>query len=83
MHSCQLDLWLQSNLENLGRLVGGNADKMFASLLRSLAISNLEMITAFWANTSLMTRCIQYDAQSRGRCTEPCCVAQSVTELHE
>lgn len=63
--------------------MGGNTDKMLASLLHNLAISNLEMITAFWENTLLMTRCIQYDAQSRGRCTEPCCVAQSVTELRE
>lgn len=62
MRSRQLALWLQSNLENLGRLVGGNTDKMFASLLHSLAIYNLEMITAFGENTSLMTRCIQYDA---------------------
>lgn len=37
----------QSNLENLRWFVGRNTDKTFVSLLNSLAIYNLEMITAF------------------------------------
>lgn len=44
----QLALYLQSNLENLGWLVGRNTNKMFASLLHHLSIHNLEMIIAFW-----------------------------------